>query len=117
MANAFLEHFEKNWFKHFLSDIKPHYYRRYVDEILVLFTSLKHLEAFRNFLNGRHANMSFIIERERQNRIFFLDIAIIREDETFTATVYRKPTFSGVYTHLDSFLPSNYKFGTVYTLA
>ena len=61
--------------------------------------------------------MSFIIERERQNRIFFLDIAIIREDETFTATVYRKPTFSGVYTHLDSFLPSNYKFGTVYTLA
>ena len=27
--------------------------------------------------------------------------------------VYRKPTFGGVYTHFDSFLPSNYKFGTV----
>ena len=25
-------------------------------------------------------------------------------------------TFSGVYTHFDSFLPSAYKFGTVYTL-
>ena len=47
----------------------------------------------------------------------FLDIAIIREDKTFTTSVYRKPTFSGVYTHFDSFLPSTYKFGTVYTLA
>ena len=32
-------------------------------------------------------------------------------------TVYRKPTFSGVYTHFDSFLPSTYKFGMIYTLA
>ena len=31
--------------------------------------------------------------------------------------VYCKPTFSGVYTHFDSFLPSTYKSGTVYTLA
>ena len=47
----------------------------------------------------------------------FLDIAIIREDKTFTISVYRKPTFSEVYTHFDSFLPSTYNFGTVYTLA
>ena len=75
------------------------------------------LEAFRNFLDGRHANLSFTIEREKQNRMSFLDIAIIREDKTFTTSVYRKPTFSGVYTHFDSFLPSTYKFGNVYTLA
>ena len=31
--------------------------------------------------------------------------------------VYCKPTFSGVYTHFDSFLQSTYEFGTVYTLA
>ena len=61
--------------------------------------------------------MSFTIEREKQNRMSFLDIAIIREDKTFTTSVYRKPTFSGVYTHFDSFLPSTYKSGTVYTLA
>ena len=61
--------------------------------------------------------MSFTVEREKQNRMFFLDIEIIREDKTFTTSVYRKPTFSGVYTHFDSFLPFTYKFGTVYTLA
>ena len=61
--------------------------------------------------------MSFAIEREKQKRMSFLDIANICEDKTFTTSVYRKPTFSGVYTHFDSFLPSTYKFGTVYTLA
>ena len=113
LANAFLVHFEKKWLQNCPSDFKPHYYRRYADDIFVLFTSPKHLEAFRNFLNGRHANMSFTIERERQSRMFFLDIAIIREDKTFIASVCRKPSFSEVYTHFDSFLASAYEFGTV----
>ena len=47
--------------------------------------------------------MSFTIEREKQNRMSFLDIEIIREDKTFTTFVYRKPIFSGVYTYFDSF--------------
>ena len=61
--------------------------------------------------------MSFAIEREKQSTMSFLDIPIILEDKTFTTFIYRKPTFSGVYTHFDSFLPSTYKFGTVYILA
>ena len=61
--------------------------------------------------------MSFIIESENQNRMSFLDVQIIREDKTYTTSVYRKLTFSGVYTHFDSFLPSTYTFGTVYAFA
>ena len=30
--------------------------------------------------------------------------------------IYRKSTFSGVYSNFESFLPSVYKFGTAYTL-
>ena len=104
LANALLVHFEKNWLQNCPSHFKFHYCRWYVNDIFVLFTSPKHLEAFRNFLNGRHANMSFTTEREKQNRMSFLDIAIICEDKTFTTSVYRKPTFSGVYTQFDSFL-------------
>ena len=51
LANAFLVHFEKNWLQNCPSNFKPHYYRRYVGGIFVLFTSPKHSEAFRNFLN------------------------------------------------------------------
>ena len=96
------------------SDFKPYYYQRYVDDIFVLFTSSQN---FLNFLNGQHANMSFAVENEKQNRMSFLDVQTIHEDKTFTTFVYCKPTFSGVYTHFDCFLPSIYKFGTVYTLA
>ena len=117
LANASLVHFEKNWLQNCPSDFKPHYCRRHLNDIFVLLTSSKHLEAFRNFLYGRHAKMSFTIEHERQNRMSFLDIAIIPEDNTFATSVYRKPTFSEVYAYFDSFLPSTYKFGTVYALA
>ena len=58
-----------------------------------------------------------MIESEKQNRISFLDVQVICEDEIFTTSTYHKPTFSGVYTHSGSFLPSIYKFGTAYTLA
>ena len=61
--------------------------------------------------------MSFTTECEKQNRMSFLDIAIIPENKTFTISAHRKPTFSGIYAHFDHFLPSTCKFGTVYTLA
>ena len=117
LANVFLVYFEKDWLQNFPFDLKSHYYQRYVDDIFVLFTSLEHLEAFRNFLNGRHDNMSFTMEYGKQNRISFVDVQVICENKTFTTSVYRISTFSGVYTHFDSFLPSTYKFGTVYKLA
>ena len=44
----------------------------------------------------------------------FFDVNIIREDK-FTTSVYRKPTYSGIYTHFDSFLPSSNKIGLLHT--
>ena len=96
-------------------DYKPCYYRRYIDGIF-LFISPEHSEAFQNFLNGRYAYMSLTLKSEKQKRMSFLDVHIIREDKTFTTSFYSKPTFNGVYTHFDSFLPSSYKFRIVYTL-
>ena len=61
--------------------------------------------------------MPFIIENEKQNRMSFLDVRIIREDKTFTTFVDHKPNFSRINTHFDSFLSTNYKFRIVYTLA
>ena len=60
--------------------------------------------------------MSFTIENEKQNRMSFLDVQIIRKDKTFSTSVNPKPIFNGIYTLLDSFSASTYKFGSVYTL-
>ena len=65
LADTFLVHFEKNCLQNCPSEFTPYYYRRYIDDILVLFTSPQNLEAFRNFLNGLHANISFMIEGEK----------------------------------------------------
>ena len=60
--------------------------------------------------------MSFSMEAANQNKLSFLDAEIIREQGKFTTTVFLKPTFIGVYSDFESFLPSVYKFGMVYTL-
>ena len=62
MANAFLVYFERNWLQNFSSYFKQYYYRRYVDDIFVLFSLLEHLESFLNFLKGLQGSMSFTIE-------------------------------------------------------
>ena len=41
----------------------------------------------------------------------FLDVEISRENGKLVITVYRKPIFSGAYTHFESFLPSINNFG------
>ena len=41
---------------------------------------------------------------------------VCRENNKLTFSVYRKPTFSGVFTNFKSFIPTVYKFGLVYTL-
>ena len=50
-------------------------------------------------------------------KLLFLDVEVSRQQDKFVTTVCRKPTFSGVYTHLHSFLPMVYKVGMIYTLA
>ena len=62
LANAFLVYIEKNWLENCPSDFKLYHYQQYVDDIFVLLTSPEHLEDFRNFLNGQHANMSLTIK-------------------------------------------------------
>ena len=116
LANVFLVYHEKNWLEHCPVEYRPLYYRRYVDDIFVLFNSAKHLKRFYSYLNSRHLNISLTMENEEDNRMSFLDVNIIREKDKFTTSVYRKPTFSGIYTHFDSFLPSSNKIGLLHTL-
>ena len=46
----------------------------------------------------------------------FLDINISHENEKFATNVYRKKTFSGVYTNFKRFIPETYKVGLIKSL-
>ena len=64
-----------------------------------------------------------MIDLKAQSPSFYINFLKLRifstcltETSLSTIYVYRKPTFSGVYTHFDSFLPTTHKFSIIYTL-
>ena len=71
------------------------------------------------------------LNKKKNGKLLFLDVEVSRQQGKFVTTVYRKPTFTGAYSHFDSFLPTVYKFlptvykflpavykfGMIYTLA
>ena len=48
--------------------------------------------------------MSFTMETEQNNKILFLNASVIPEQGKFPTNIYRKPTFSGIFTHFYSSL-------------
>ena len=61
--------------------------------------------------------MSFSFRQKTNSKLTFLDVDISPQQGKFVTTTYRKPTFSSLYTHLDSFLPLAYKVDMIYTQA
>ena len=91
-------------------------YKRYVDGIFVTFNSRWQLLKFIDYMIHQHSNIKFTFEVEKNSKFSFLDVKICRENNKFTTSVFRKPTFSGVFTNFDSFIPISYKHGLVKTL-
>ena len=115
-ANIFLCHHETTRLKSCPKAFKPVYYKRYVDDIFVLFEKPEQVSRFVNYMNKRHKNIKFSFENEKDNSFSFLDVKICREKDKFTTNVFRKDTFSCIYTNFSSFVALEHKFGLVYTL-
>ena len=116
LAYAFLCHYEKEWLDNCPSHFKPIIYRRYVDDIFVLFSSEEHLQLFVDYMNKQHRCINFTLEIEKNNTFSFLDINIIRQNNQLKTSVYRKPTFSGIFTHYESYIEQSYKKSMIFTL-
>ena len=83
LADAFLVYREKNWLERCALEYRPFYYLRYVDDAFVLFNAPEHLKRVQSYLSSRHVNISFTIENEKDNRMFFLDVDTIYEQGKF----------------------------------
>ena len=69
---------------------------------------MDHVKKFVDYMNAKHSSIRFIFEKEDLNSFSFLDIKVIRDTgkKAFIETlVYRKRTFSGVFTNCKSFIP------------
>ena len=116
LANLFLAHHEELWLNNCPVQFKPKYYRRYVDDVFLMFQDRSHVKKFLRYMNSRHQNINFTVEEEENNSLSFLDIKITRDDGKLTTSIHRKKTFSGVYANYNSHLPRDYKRGLISTL-
>lgn len=57
-----------------------------------------------------------MIEKQRDNSLAFLDALVEKIDLHYYTSMYRKPTFSGQYTHWNSFSPEKNKIALIHTL-
>ena len=69
--------------------------------MLSLYVKVDCIENVVNILNSFHANISFTCERECDGMISFLDVLIMRKNNTIETTVYRKQTRNDIYLHWD----------------
>ena len=112
-ADIFLSSHEKSWHDNCPSNFKSSCYRRYVNDCFLLFRFPNHIPLFLNFLNRQLPTISFAFEIESNRPLPFLDIDITRHNGTVTTSVYRKPSFTGLFTNFHSFLPLTYKQGLI----
>ena len=97
-ACAFLCHHESKWLEACPLEYKPIIY------MWMLFACLPDLL---KLMNRYHINSSSTGE---------VDIMTSRKGSTLETSLYRKPTFSGVFSNFNSFIPTNNKRGLSFTL-
>ena len=95
-----------------LNDHVKNYWIRFVDDTFV-YVKRGLIEYALSVLNLFHDNIKFTYEQENNNRLPFLDVLFIRDDEKINTTVFRKDTYNDLYLYWDSFSPISWKRGTL----
>lgn len=95
---------------------KPCVYMRYVDDTFSIFDSARDATNFLSYLNSLHSFLKFTMSVEKDRALPFLDVLVKRNDGVFVTSVFRKPTFTGLYTSWNSFVPKSRKIGLIATL-
>ena len=67
-------------------------------------------------MHKQHKCLKFTSEAENDKPFSLLDIKITCHNQQFKTSVYRKPTFSGVFTHYESYLGQTNKKSFIDTL-
>ena len=116
LANFFLSHHEENWLNKCPIKFKPSFLEGKLMIFFVLFESSESADLFRKYMPSKHQNINLTVEKENFGSLSFLDVKICRKNGKFVTSVYRKPTFNGVFTSYESFVPTYQKRGLLHIL-
>ena len=113
LANIFMGFYESKWLNEYNLN-KPKFYLRYVDDILAAYDKEQDSLNFLNFLNKSHPNIKFMIEKQINHSIAFLDIFISGiNSQNLTLQTYRKSTYIGLLLNFKSFTSFSYKISLI----
>ena len=116
LADIFLAKLENGPLKDTLS--KLDYYCRYIDDTLIVCDEMVDKQEMLDFFNNVRPAIQFTSEEEKDNSIAFLDVLLSRRrDGSIKRNIFRKNTWTGQYTHFQSFTPLQYKINLVKCLS
>ena len=103
LANIFMGFYESKCLNEYNLN-KPKFYLRYVDDVLAAFDKEQDSLNFLNFLNKRHPNIKFTIDKQVNHFIAFLDVFISGiNNQNLTLQIYHKSTYTGLFLNFKSF--------------
>ena len=118
VSNLFMEDLEQKALQTAPPDIKPRFWRRFVDDVfeVVKRASEEALTAHLNSIDTT-GSIKFTYEGETDGQLPFLDTLVTRRpDGSLKVLVYRKKTHTDHYLAFSSHHPLNHKLGVVRTL-
>ena len=111
LANIFIGFHESVWLNKYNLN-KPTFYLRYVDDILAAFFDNE--QDSLNFLNNKHPNVKFTIEKQIIHSIAFLDIFTSGiNNQNLTPQTYHKLTYTELLLNFKSFTSFSYKISLI----
>ena len=113
LANIFMGFHKSKWLNEYNLN-KPKFYLRYVDDILAAFDNEQDSLNVFNFLNNRHPNIKFTIEKQINHSIAFLDVFISDiNNQNVTLQTYHKSTYAGLLLIFKSFTSFSYNLSLI----
>ena len=113
LANIFMGFYEPKWLNEYNLN-RPKFYLRYVDDILAAFEKEQYSLNFLNFLNKRHPNIIFTIEKQTNHSIAFLDVFISGiNNQNLTCQTYHKSTYTKLLLNFKNFASFSYKISLI----
>ena len=112
-ANVFMCFLEDKYLSECPLQFKPALYRRYVDDTFCLFKEKSDIYRFLDHINSYHPSIKFTVEIEDNCSLPFLDVLVNKEGIDFSTSLFRKQTFTGLYTNFASLSPTRYKTNLV----
>jgi hypothetical protein len=110
LAEIYLIFLEETYEKHCLKNKEITYYKRYVDNILIIFNQNKiSANTVLNIINNADEHLEFKMSKEENGNINYLDLSIQRNTNNVELSIYRKPTYVDITIHFSSNHPYDQK--------